>query len=178
MQTGIRTVLLGIALLALIVLYLFGICDLFSLVLSFLAIITFDLINRFFKLDFTIFHYLIFIWTISSFLVFGQFFFSVDYYDKILHLTIPFLFSFIIFRALGKTRLTYGWRIFATFLVMVAFINFWEIYEYIGDITMNVHLQGVYLNGVEVVSRIDDTMLDLIMGTISSMLFAIFKLIQ
>jgi hypothetical protein len=57
-------------------------------------------------------------------------------------------------------------------------LAFFEIWEYLADITFDLHQQGVFKNGIEILSRIDDTMLDIILGAISSAFFAIFMMVS
>ena len=69
-------------------------------------------------------------------------YFTLNYYDKFLHLTIPFLLTHIVYVEITKMKITHP--AYFTLFVMISFVSLWEIFEYHLDFYKQTHLQGVF----------------------------------
>ena len=106
-------------------------------------------------------------------------------YDKVVHFINPILGSFLIFYIVDKQKLNFQWKILITFMFVVSFLTIHEIGEYLIDVLWNINLQGVYIGSISkleglnvIMSKIDDTMIDLILGVISGLLFVFGKTVS
>jgi len=70
-------------------------------------------------------------------------------------------------------------RLFLTISIVVALISFWELFEFFLDKFYDLKMQGVWVRDVTgmgkinmVMDRNDDTMIDMLMGAIGSVVFA------
>ena len=94
-----------------------------------------------------------------------------NFYDKILHLLIPFGLCYIMSRILKTNNVThYG---FVAVFIILGFGTIHELGEfYIDKFSDNPIMQGVYEREdyTRVMSPIDDTMYDLTLGLIGSFL--------
>jgi len=117
--------------------------------------------------------------------IFGEVLFGFSYkyiyYDKILHLIDPLIFSLVIYHlAKSKIKSKLLLVIFCASAALSLEVIF-EIYEYGMDNIFGTQLQGVYLNAqrfgiltigkTEVLDKFNDTMLDLIYDFISVLIF-------
>jgi len=97
---------------------------------------------------------------------------GATYYDKILHFSIGILITAIVYQYYLKSLRINKDVIFFTVLGLFAFF---EIYEYLVTIFFNYPLMGVIHNGVQIMSPLDDTMVDLICGSIGSIIYLFFR---
>ena len=147
-------------------------------------IIIFVILDLNFKIGFKKRHYLfIIIISITSFLL-SSMYFLYPQYDKFQHLIQPILFSSIIFFMISKLKLELKWKLTFTFFIMVGLLSIFELGEYILDYFFNLKLQGVFLRNLQglekysiLMDRNDDTMADLGLGIISSLIYVIIGLI-
>jgi hypothetical protein len=77
-----------------------------------------------------------------------------------------------------KTRL--AWKLLLTFFVTAGILGIFEIGEYTLDWLFDLKLQGVYIRDIEgleklnlIMDPIDDTMIDLVLGTFGSALYCL-----
>ncbi|MDD5192750.1 MAG: hypothetical protein PHH54_06555 [Candidatus Nanoarchaeia archaeon] len=82
----------------------------------------------------------------------------------------------------NKLNTKFSIKLFITVMIITSFLALFEIGEYGLDRLFDWKLQGVYLrdySGVEklniIMDKNDDTMIDLILGTIGSLFFVITK---
>lgn len=87
-----------------------------------------------------------------------------QYYDKILHAIIPILITAILYSYYKKNFANKSLIFFSVMGILASF----EIYEYIVQTIFNFQMMGVISGGEMVLSYIDDTMIDLILGGLSS----------
>ena len=143
----------------------------------------FYIIDKVSKTDFKVRHYLFISLMAVSSIFFFPFYFEYIIYDKVQHLLLPILYSSIVFYFLSKQKglkISLGWMLAFTFFIVIGSLGLFEIGEYLGDIVFDLKLQGVFsrnpydLNTFEVIlQRIDDTMIDLSLGAIGSLLYVI-----
>jgi hypothetical protein len=86
---------------------------------------------------------------------------------------------------IDKLSIKVRWKLTFAFFVTVAILGLFEIGEYALDYFFDMKLQGVYLRdigGLEkfnlLVDRIDDTMIDLVLGVAGSIIYAGTKAIR
>jgi len=58
---------------------------------------------------------------------------------------------------------------------VIGLFAIWEFYEYAGTLIFDYPFVGVYHDGIMIMSSYDDTMWDMIFGTLGSLLYLIFK---
>lgn len=105
----------------------------------------------------------------------GEFVFyytGITYYDKILHISMGILITAITFEYFLRNLKV---RKEAIFFSVLGMLCLWEIYEYFLVIFFNFPAMGVFNEGVVIQSALDDTMMDLVWGSIGSLLFLIIK---
>lgn len=92
--------------------------------------------------------------------------------------------SIMCFYVVDRLKIDFKWKLLLVFTVMMSLIGLLEIGEYLLDVLFDLKLQGVFIrdiSGLEklnpVQSRIDDTMIDMILGVIGSGLFSLGKTI-
>jgi len=148
------------------------------------SILVFYLADLFFKLEFKNYHYLIFILISAAGILMSPLYFIYTNYDKILHITSPILLSILIFYLINKTNLKFSTKLLITFSVILSSLALFEIGEFLLDVLFDMKLQGVFLRDISGVSKLniimdrnDDTMIDLILGTIGSLVFTGYKII-
>jgi hypothetical protein len=85
---------------------------------------------------------------------------------------------------ISKLKLELKWKLTFTFFIMVGLLSIFELGEYILDYFFNLKLQGVFLRNLQglekyniLMDRNDDTMADLGLGIISSLIYVIIGLI-
>lgn len=142
--------------------------------------IGFYAIDHLFNIKFEFYHYLIFIAITLLSLMLSPVYFLWAHYDKLLHLLQPFLLSFIIFHLVSHIKVDKRLQILFTFFITISIAGvFAEIAEYLLDILLDARLQGVYTFNFETQllelrqSRIDDTMVDMMLGLVGSTVYAI-----
>jgi len=149
---------------------------------SLVGLWVFYFIDHAFDVDFKESHYIL----LAAILLFGiilsPLYFISSIYDKILHLIIPILGCILIFYIADKKNLSLQWKLFISSMFIVSFISLHEIGEYLMDLLWDLKLQGVYIRditGLEkfdlVLDKNDDTMIDIIIGTIGGILFTLWK---
>ncbi|MEM3091474.1 MAG: hypothetical protein QXD05_02340 [Candidatus Pacearchaeota archaeon] len=118
--------------------------------------------------------------------IFGEHFLGLfyvfPYYDKIIHLLSPLLactfFYFIFDKRFKDKKLL----IIFSVTLLLSFELFFELVEYFFDKNFNTILQGVHQSGVKkfggyevVLSRFDDTIYDMFLNLVGSIIFAIIS---
>jgi len=178
-----RRLVLGFFLLVLVLLYIFqNVSMLIRTIGAIVSLLLFYFVDSSFKFEFKLRHYIyVLLMIIAAFLLSPLYFLSTIY-DKIQHFFMPLLGSIIVFFSVDRFKIDFKWKLFITFTTLMALIVFLEIGEYLFDILFDLKLQGVYLRditGLErlnlIQSRIDDTMIDMILGVLGSATFALFK---
>ncbi len=181
-----RILIIGISLFLLLVFYLFKNLSTSLRILSFIfGLIIFYLTDHMFEIDFKLRHYYYIIIILAFGFLFSPLYFLSSVYDKILHLIMPILGCLLIFHIVDKKKLSMQWKLLITFMFIISFLAFQEIGEYLVDILWDLKLQGVYIRdirGIEklnlVMTQIDDTMIDLILGIIGALSFIAGKSIS
>lgn len=104
-------------------------------------------------------------------------------YDKIEHFFFPIIFASITYHILSKKLdIPFKWKLFFTLFIIIGSLSIFELIEYFLDFTFNWHLQGVFIedptgNYKEILGRIDDTMIDMLIGIIGTIIYIISLLI-
>jgi len=107
--------------------------------------------------------------------IFGEFFFNLFYtipfYDKILHLVIPAITTVIFYLVLKDQKIL---RAVAAVLASLGLSALWEIMEWSMDqlIMKSSYMQGVLINFEFRMNPFTDTMLDLVFGLVASVITA------
>ena len=100
------------------------------------------------------------------------FYTNFQYYDKLLHFIDPFLISVIYYTYLKKNNQMITFFFPFTILGMLAFF---EIIEWLID-SLGFPMLGVYTSsGIEIMSKLTDTMIDLLAGCLGILTFLITK---
>lgn len=148
----------------------------------FLSIFIFFMGDTLFDFKFKKQHYIIFILIAASGILFSPLYHLSQTYDKILHLLGPIFICILIFYLLKRLKISFSINLAITFFIAVSILALFEIFEYILDIIFNWKLQGVYLrdySGIEklniIMDKNEDTMMDLILGTLGSLFFIAVK---
>lgn len=103
--------------------------------------------------------------------IFGEnifwFYYTYPHYDKVLHFLNPLIFTYIV----SDSNLLKNRKFLAIFIVL-GVVGLMEISEYVVDIFSDAYMQGVLLKnqGSIYMTPLDDTMVDMIFGTFSSIL--------
>lgn len=97
---------------------------------------------------------------------------GLPYYDKFLHLSVGFLITIVVFEYFSKNL---NIKKDIIFFVVLGLLTLWEIQEYSTLTFFNFQSMGVISNGAVVQSPFDDTMFDLIFGSIGSLIYLLFK---
>ncbi len=146
------------------------------------SIVLFCLFDYFFQLEFKRHHYLIFIFIAATGVLLSPLYAIYTNYDKVLHLISPVLFCILVFFMVNKLNTKFSIKLFISVMIVISFLALFEIGEYGLDKLFDWKLQGVYIrdySGVEklniIMNENDDTMIDLILGSIGSLLFVITK---
>tara|TARA_Y100000310_G_C20499700_1_gene723345 strand:+ start:181 stop:789 length:609 start_codon:yes stop_codon:yes gene_type:complete len=150
------------------------------------SVILFYVGDRFFNLDFKIGHYIILVLIAAGGILLSPLYFLYSGYDKILHLVSPFLLGFLVFFLVNKIKMKLSTKLLITFSVIIASLAIFEIIEYIIDQFFNFQLQGVFVYkgyaGLEklniVMDKNEDTMIDLILGTVGTLIFTGYKTLE
>jgi len=100
------------------------------------------------------------------------FYYNFQYYDKILHTIIPLFICYCIFDYTKKVNFK---NKIIVFLITLGVLSSFEIFEWLLDVLFNLNMMGVMSNGVLLMTPIDDTIIDLIMGSLASILVLYFR---
>ena len=94
----------------------------------------------------------------------------------------PIIGCVIVFFMVNKSKIEFKWKLLITLTSMVFILTMLEIGEYLFDVLWDLKTQGVYVRdiaGLEkyklILGKNDDTMMDLILGTLSSLIFVLGK---
>ena len=171
-----RRLVFGISLLILIVLY--ALKNTSFLVRGFSAIsvlLVFYLADHLFTIHFRLRHYFYILFIAIAGFMLSPLYFIYPNYDKILHFVQPLMFSSVVFYMVSKLDLKLKWKLITTFFIVTSCLALFEIGEYVLDLAFDFKLQGVYLWDIKginkfqlLMDRIDDTMVDLIIGNIAA----------
>jgi len=138
-----------------------------------------------FDVKFKIRHYTFMILIIIFSLLLSPLYFSYPNYDKVQHFIQPILLASMIFHLINKLKLELKWKITFTLFTTLGILGLFELGEYALDHLFDLKLQGVYLRdfeGIEkfnlIVDRIDDTMIDLFLGMIGTLLYSLALIIK
>ena len=150
---------------------------------SIFSVIIFYLADYFMGWEFNIWHYLaFFIMVIQGVLLMPLYFMGTSI-DKYQHFIFPILTCFLIYHIIRKMDLSRNDKLWITLTILISTITLFEIYEYLADYFWNVKFQGVYAGSwVEqrfelIMPRIDDTMVDLMIGIAGGITFVIGKIL-
>lgn len=176
-----RQVVFGFSVLLLAMIYFFKDASFILRACTMIALIVFFyVVDHFFDVRFRAKHYLfIFLIGISSILL-SPLYFIYPNYDKIQHFLQPILVASIIFFMVNKHTLRLKWKLAFVFFITIALLGLFEIGEYALDVAFDFKLQGVYIRDITgtakynlIVERIDDTMIDMILGVIGTGLYCL-----
>jgi len=136
-----------------------------------------------FEIEFELKHYLYIILILAMGILFAPLYSIYSFYDKVLHLIMPIFACLLMFHIVDKKNLTLSWKLLITFMFVISFLSIHEMGEYLIDIVWDMRLQGVYIRDVSgleklnlVISRIDDTMIDMILGVVGALSFVVSKI--
>lgn len=114
----------------------------------------------------------IFLW--FSFLGEIYFYRIFEYYDKILHLIVPFFITMMVYEYTKQFKIEYK-KVFV-FLTVLGMLALFELVEYSFDFILGLDMIGVQSRtGSVLLDSFTDTMFDLIFGGAGSLLYLIFK---
>ena len=179
-----RHVIIGLSVILLFMIYFFKNASFMLRAVSSIAfLVFFYAVDHSFDIRFKARHYLfIIIITIASLLL-SPLYFVYPQYDKIQHFFQPMLIAAIMYYMIAKLPIDNKWKITFTFFVTLAILGLFEIGEYMLDFLFDLKLQGVYLrdlHGLEkfnlLVEPIDDTMIDLLLGTLGTSVYCWMRL--
>jgi hypothetical protein len=98
------------------------------------------------------------------------------YFGYIVHFTVSILITFTIYDYYKKNFKTGKiYLVIFIFLTVIGIVGMWEVFEYFDDIIFHIHLQGIIVSTKFLVYPIDDTMWDVTIGAIGSLLALIVK---
>ena len=180
-----RTLIIGISLFLLLVFYLFKNLSTSLRIFGFiLGLIIFYLADHMFEIDFKLRHYYYIMIILTGGILLSPLYFY-PLYDKILHLIMPIFGCLLIFHIVDRKKLSIQWKLWIVFLFIVTSLTIHEVGEYLIDQIWDFKLQGVYIMdiiGAEklnlIMSQIDDTMIDIILGIIGALSFISWKSIS
>jgi len=143
--------------------------------------LSFYLTDYFFKIGFKKRHYaFIIIIALSSFM-FSSLYYIYPPYDKIQHFILPIMLASIIFHMTSKLKLALKWRLTFVFFIIIGSIGLFEVGEYSLDYFFGYTFQGVYLHDLQdlgrydiLLDRIDDTMIDMMLGILGTAVYWTF----
>ena len=179
-----RNWVIGASLVLLIVFYLFRNLSEFTRFGGVIfGLLLFFFVDYFLNLNFKFIHYVYVLAILFFGIMLSPLYFLYPSYDKILHFCLPFIACFLIYYLVDKQSLNLKWKLLITFMFIISFSAIHEIGEYLIDQIWDFKLQGVWLRsgplGLEkidmVVSHIDDTMIDMIIGMGGALAFVITK---
>ncbi len=146
-------------------------------------ILSFYVIDEILNLKFRKVHYIFILIIGIGSLFLSPLFFLIPNYDKPQHFFFPILLASMIFYLASKTKLNIRWRLAMVFFIVIGTIGLFEVGEYLGDLLFDLKLQGVFLKAsftsddfIIIQSRIDDTMIDLLLGMAGTVSYIILTL--
>lgn len=175
-----RKVIITISIVILLALYIFR--TEYSLVRSIGAVgllLLFYLADHLFDLDFERKHYFfIILIAVISFPLGWIYFLYLDF-DKWMHFLMPIMISSIIFYMVSKLKIPLKWKLVFTFFIVVGILGIFEIGEYFLDTFFDFRLQGIYIYASQTEyylhqTKIDDTMMDMILGVAGSAVYLVY----
>ncbi|MAH03607.1 hypothetical protein CMI39_02360 [Candidatus Pacearchaeota archaeon] len=181
-----RRFILGISLLLFALLYFFkNTSSLLRIFATLAGLVSFYIFDHYFNINFELKHYL-YILIIAFFgILLSPLYFISENYDKILHLVIPILTGGIVFFLVNKQNLTLKWKLVTTLLFTISILTIFEVIEFSLDKLWDLKLQGIYIRditGLEkfniIMDKNDDTMIDLIIGILGSLIFTFYNIIK
>lgn len=150
-----------------------------------ISFVVFWMADTFLDLKFRNRHYFVLMFIATTGILFSPLYYIHSGYDKTLHLFNPILFSILIFYLVNKIHgISFPVKLFFTFSITVSFLALFELIEFGLDKMYDFKLQGVYLWDVSeaaatkvklIMDRNDDTMIDLALGTLGTLIFAVGK---
>ena len=181
-----RRTILAFSIIILLSLYFFKNSSFILRAFSSISLLTFFyFLDHMFDVKFKIRHYTFMILIIIFSLLLSQLYFSYPNYDKVQHFIQPILLASMIFHLINKLKLELKWKITFTLFTTLGILGLFELGEYALDHLFDLKLQGVYLRdfeGIEkfnlIVDRIDDTMIDLFLGMIGTLLYSLALIIK
>ncbi len=146
------------------------------------GLLIFYFFDHAFRIQFHFRHYIYILAILFLGILLSPLYYYFEIYDKILHLIMPIIGGVIVFFIINKSKIEFKWKLLITLTSMVFILTMLEIGEYLFDIFLDFKLQGVYIRditGLEkyklVLGKNDDTMVDLILGTLGSLFFIAAK---
>jgi len=181
-----RRTIFAFSIIILLSLYFFKNSSFLLRAFSSISLLTFFyFLDHMFDIKFKMRHYLFMILIIILSILLSPLYFTYPNYDKVQHFIQPILLSSMVFYLIAKLNLELKWKITFTFFTAIGILGLFELGEYGLDHLFDLKLQGVYLRdigGIEkfnlIVDRIDDTMIDLFLGMIGTMLYSLFLIIK
>jgi len=178
-----RRLLAGISIFILFIFYLFQNLSNSIRIGGFIfGLVVFYFLDYMFEIDFKLKHYYYILIILVLGILFSPLYSLYTIYDKILHFVMPIFGCLLIFHIIDKKDLSLSWKLWITFMFIISFLALHEIGEYLIDQLWGLNLQGVYIRDITgitklnlLVSKIDDTMIDLILGVLGAMLFVVGK---
>lgn len=181
-----RRIIFGMALLVVALLFIFRNLSFLILSLSAIAfLVMFYMGDHLFDIRFKTRHYYMAIFiAVASFLLYNLYSFYAPY-DKILHFVQPILVSALVFHMALELKVDLKWKLVFTFFVVTGLVGMFEIGEYVLDLFFDLNLQGVVLRGLQefgeelvfLQAPIDDTMIDMSLGVLGSVVYVVYILI-
>lgn len=145
----------------------------------------FYLVDHFFDLRFKTKHYIFIVIIAIASIMLSPLYYVYPNYDKVQHFIEPILICSIIFHTISKLHLPLKWKIVFTVFVVLGILGLFEIGEYALDQLFDLKLQGVYLRDTHGFDKLnllqeknDDTMIDLIFGSLGSVGYGIIMFIS
>ena len=111
--------------------------------------------------------------------VYLGFFYSLSYYDKIIHLLSPLIICTMLYFMLEKKAPDKKTRVLLSVSILLSFELIWEILEYFSDLYLGTFLTGVQLimfensKSVQVMPSYQDTIYDMLFNLAGSLVFMI-----
>ncbi len=182
-----RNLYVGLAVVVLASLWILKNTNYFFRALNFtITFLVFFLIDSLFKLKFRNRHYIILIIIITTGILLNPLYEVYPVYDKILHFITPILFCIVIFYLVNKLKeIPISTKIFLTLSIVISLLAVWEIIEFAIEELLGFRMQGVYIKDMSLIPELklvmgkhNDTMMDLIMGTLGTIAFSIWKTIE
>jgi len=100
------------------------------------------------------------------------FFYTYEYYDKIIHFLSPFLICTLFYFLFRNKIQNKKMLIFFSATLFLSWSLFWEIFEYFFTQLFHVYLVGVKLLGFQVMPAYEDTIYDMLASLVSSVIWA------
>ncbi|MDO8563753.1 MAG: hypothetical protein Q7R87_01980 [Nanoarchaeota archaeon] len=176
-----RRTVIGLSIALLLAIYFFQNASfILRVIATIFSLLFFYFIDHFFDLRYKMHHYLIVIIIALVTLMLSPLYYLYPNYDKIQHFIIPILMSIITYHMVDKLNLELKWKITYTFFITAGILGLFEITEFILDRLFDLKLQGVYIRDLAGFEKfnllqepLSDTMNDLILGYIGSIIYAI-----